>query len=180
MTKFRVLIGTVMSVLLVGFVMPVAYWLLATSIDRALGVPEGRIDQRAAYLLAGISWSLGAFWLFWAYSYLIYAGAGSPAEAFGIAFEPTQNLVTAGPYAYVRNPLVFGFLFILLGVGFVANSLSGIVLVPVVAVLSMVYLKLFEEKELARRFGVYYEHYRENVPMLIPRPNAYVPREAEA
>lgn len=180
MRKARVLAGTIVSILFVFVVFPVAYWYISRLVDRALGIPTGTMSVAVSYILTGLSWSLGLFWILWAYSYLIFVGSGSPVEAFGVALEPTTKLVTAGPYAYVRNPLVFGFLFILLGVAFLANSLSGIAMVPLVGLVIALYLRLFEEKELERRFGEAYEHYREHVPMIIPRSNAYVPQATTA
>lgn len=174
MRRWRIAVGVLISVLFFGVLFPVVFWLVAEWLDSVLGLPESPISAPVSRILAGMTWSLGLFWVFWSYSYLVFVGGGSPVEAFGLALEPTRRLVTAGPYAYVRNPMVFGLLLILFGVAFLANSISGLVLAPVVGLLAAMYLRLFEEKELVRRFGVYYEHYREHVPMLIPRPNPYV------
>ncbi|MBI2843372.1 MAG: hypothetical protein HYX78_08225 [Armatimonadetes bacterium] len=178
MRRWRVIIGTALSIAAVG-AFAVALWFVSNALDRAFRLPDEIMLEPVALILTGMTWSLGLFWVFWAYSYLIFVGGGSPVEAFGVALEPTSRLVTAGPYAYVRNPLVFGLLFLLLGVAFLANSISGIVLVPIVGVLAAVYLRVFEEKGLVRRFGIAYEHYREHVPLLIPRIRPYAPPEGE-
>lgn len=174
MRRYRIIIGTFISVLFMGMVLPVGYWFLSRYLDRLLGISTTALSFPVGFILAGLCWSIALFWILWAYSYLIWVGSGSPVEAFGVALEPTLNLVTGGPYAYARNPMVFGFLFVLLGVGFLANSVVGIGLVPIVGLLAAGYLRLFEEKELVRRFGTTYEHYRDNVPMIVPRPDAYV------
>ena len=176
MKKALVVVGTLLSILFVFIVFPVAYWYVSRLVDRGIGIPAGTVSMAVSYILTGLSWSVGLFWILWSYSYLIFVGSGSPVEAFGVALEPTTKLVTAGPYAYVRNPLVFGFLFILLGVAFLANSLSGIAMVPLVGLIIATYLRLFEEKELKRRFGEAYEHYRHYVPMIVPRFNPYAPQ----
>lgn len=155
--------------------MAVVYYLFTHLIDRLVGLSPVRIVQPVFWILAGLSWSLGLFWILWAYSYLIFVGSGSPFEAFGVALEPTKRLVTAGPYAYVRNPMVFGLLFIFLGEAFFGNSIMGFVLLPITAGLIALYIKLFEEKALVRRFGVAFDHYRDHVPMIIPRIAPYVP-----
>lgn len=180
MRKGRVIVGTIISILFVGIGFPIVYWYLIRLVNSALGLPPIPYPPDVGGILAGFSWSIGLFWIFWAYSYIVFVGAGSPVEAFGVALEPTTKLITAGPYAFVRNPLVFGFLFILLGVAFLANSIVGIVFVPLVGTLIAAYLLVFEEPELLRRFGVKYAHYRENVPMIVPRFSPYIPPEGEA
>ncbi|MEN6372008.1 MAG: isoprenylcysteine carboxylmethyltransferase family protein [Armatimonadota bacterium] len=175
MSKTRIAIGTTISAIIVFLVIPAVYWLIVKALDKLIGLPENPITEPVALILTGLMWSLGLFWIFWAYSYLIFVGSGSPAEAFGIALEPTRQLVTTGPFAYVRNPMIFGLIFILLGVGFLANSVMGLALIPVAGLLAAAYIRLFEERELIRRFGDTYEHYKAHVPMLIPRPEPYVP-----
>lgn len=175
----RVLIGGVISVAVFGLVLPAAYWFISKSLDRLMGLPEEPIGTPISLILTGLSWSLGLFWITWSYSYLVFAGEGSPVEAFGLALEPTRKLVKAGPYAYVRNPMVFGLLLIFLGVAFLANSISGLALVPIAGLVAALYLRLFEEKSLVSRFGREYEEYRKHVPMLIPRPTLYVTPEPQ-
>lgn len=179
MRTSRILIGLALSIIAV-VAFSIAFWLIAETLDRALGFPDELMVRQAAFILGGMSWALGFFWIFWALSYITFVGGGSPVEAFGVALEPTSTLVTGGPYAYTRNPMLFGMLFILLGVAFFANSASGIILVPIVGILGALYLRMFEEKELVRRFGVVYEHYRDHVPMLVPRPSPYVAPEPGA
>ena len=177
--RARVIIGTTASAVVVGTALPVVFWLVARNLDRVFGLPTTPISPPIARILTGASWSVGLFWILWSYSYLIFVGGGSPVEAFGVALEPTKRLVTTGPYAYVRNPMIFGVLFILLGVAFLADSASGLVLVPVGGAAAAAHLRLFEEKGLVTRFGTAYEHYREHVPMLIPRRSPYLPPEGE-
>ena len=45
---------------------------------------------------------------------------------------------------------------------------------PILTVLTLIYLVTFEEKALERRFGDDYRHFRRNVPLLFPRLSAYV------
>jgi protein-S-isoprenylcysteine O-methyltransferase Ste14 len=155
----------------------VLYWFIVELVNSAIGARVQLLPPAYAYIVTGLCWTIGLFWILWAYSYLVFIGGGSPVEAFGFALEPTQSLVTTGPYAYVRNPLVVGLLFILLGVGFISDSIAGILLAPVVGLLIASYLVLFEEKHLIRRFGEGYVHYREHVPMIIPRAAPYMPVE---
>jgi protein-S-isoprenylcysteine O-methyltransferase Ste14 len=118
--------------------------------------------------------TIGIFWVLWAYSYIHYVGRGSPIEAFGVALLPTEQLVTTGPYAYTRNPMLLGYLFVLLGISLYANTISGLILLPVVGIFAVIYIALFEEKTLMRRFPGSYRVYRSHVPMLFPRLRPFI------
>jgi protein-S-isoprenylcysteine O-methyltransferase Ste14 len=179
MRTSRVIFGMLVSVAFLVLI-PVAYWWLARMADSSFHAPSALFTRPVELIMTGTFWSLGLFWILWSYSYLVFVGSGSPVEAFGLALHPTQTLVTAGPYAYLRNPMVFGFLFILLGTAFLADSVCGLVLTPICWLLAALYLKAFEEKGLVRRFGAAFEHYRAKVPLLLPRLTPYVPPEVNA
>ena len=169
----KAVFGIVASLVGIGLAIPIAFWFAARAIDRALHLSPV-IDAPATQILSAGSILVGAFWISWAYSYLLFVGKGLPLEAFGRAFHPTRVLVTTGPYAYTRNPAVLGMLFLLLGVALLEGSISGLVMVPIVAVLTFIYLAVFEERGLAARFPDDYPEYRQNVPLLRPRLSAYV------
>lgn len=166
MSRVRKIIG-LWIVLIVYIAAPFVYLFAVRWMDRVLGLPEFNPGNLNPFLAATCVFA-GIFWSAWAYSYLHFVGKGSPVEMFGIALFPTQVLVTAGPYAYTRNPMLIGMLFLLLAAAFYANSLIGVVLVPVIAFSALVYIKMFEEPELTRRFGKKYKSYRQSVPVLIP------------
>jgi protein-S-isoprenylcysteine O-methyltransferase Ste14 len=84
-------------------------------------------------------------------------------------WDPTTRLVVRGPYRYVRNPMISGVLFILLGEAALFGSLALLVLLGLVLAVNAVYLPLVEEPGLQRRFGEEYERYRAHVPGWIPR-----------
>lgn len=163
------------SIALVVFVLgiPILFWLAVRAIDRGLGL-QPLLGEGTALILAATSALVGLFWVTWSWSYLVFVGRGLPIEAFGKALHPTSVLVTAGPYAYTRNPMVLGYLIILLGVAFLAHSPSGVVAIPILAGLFYLYIVAFEEKALVARFGADYEQYRRSVPALFPRLSAYV------
>jgi len=173
----RAKLGIAISVVAFGFLFPAAYGLIAWVVDQAFGLPP-LFSPPVSYIIAGALWLIGAFWVFWAYSYLLFVGGGSPVEVFGFALEPTKQLVTTGPYAYTRNPMVFGLLWIFAGVAFVRQSIGGLILLFPTGAAAAVYLKLFEEPALLRRFGAEYEHYRRHVPLLFPRLITYVKPDA--
>jgi protein-S-isoprenylcysteine O-methyltransferase Ste14 len=88
-------------------------------------------------------------------------------------WDPAKRLVVRGPYRYVRNPMISGVLFVLLGEAIVFGSLPLLVWFGVVLAVNAVYLPLVEERGLRRRFGQDYETYRANVPRWIPRPRPW-------
>lgn len=171
--KRKAALGLVITVASLAVVMPIAYWFLSRWLSIVFGL-EPVLERPVSLILSAASVLIGVFWVSWAYSYLVFVGKGLPLEVFGWALHPTQVLVTTGPYAYTRNPMVLGELFILLGVAFLAGSIPGLVLVPIIGALFYLYLVEFEERFLVRRFGSDYEEYRNNVPALMPRPSAYV------
>jgi protein-S-isoprenylcysteine O-methyltransferase Ste14 len=82
----------------------------------------------------------------------------------------TQRLLTDGPYALSRNPMVFGTLNAYLGLCLLSGSWSSIIINLIFSLLLLGYLKLVEERELAARFGQAYLDYKGRTSFLIPWP----------
>jgi len=122
--KSRMILGLIISVVTFAVALPLTFGLLAERLDGLLKT-RPLFGQGTASLLAGAAILIGLFWVTWSYSNIVLVGKGSPVEAFGRALEPTIQLVTSGPYAYLRHPMIFGFLWILLGVAFYLASVSG-------------------------------------------------------
>ena len=169
----KTVLGVVLGLCVFAAGIPAMFWLLIRAVDRGLGW-HPIMPQPPALILAAASGLVGFFWVTWSWSYLIFVGKGLPIEAFGKALHPTSVLVTAGPYAYTRNPMVVGYLMFLLAVALLSRSISGVIAIPVLAALAYGYLTTFEEKALVSRFGAEYEKYRRSVPVLFPRLSAYV------
>lgn len=101
----------------------------------------------------------------------------------GYAGEPTRGerldapqLVTAGPYAYVRNPLYVGNMLNGLGVAtaaFYPQQAGCIVLSMLFVIVFYTFLGRHEETFLARLFGTQYDDYRRSVPAWLPTGSAY-------
>ena len=116
----------VITLVLAGIAAPVVFWFISRWLDREIGF--GPIMSAPISLILGAAAILfGVFWVSWAHSYLLFVGKGVPLEVFGWAIHPTRVLVTTGPYAYTRNPMALGLLFILLGVAFLRGSISGLI-----------------------------------------------------
>lgn len=82
---------------------------------------------------------------------------------------PTQHLVTSGPFAYSRNPMVSGVILLITGLGIIINSYSFIATGLAIPLAYLIFIKLVEEKELEARFGQEYLEYKNRLPFLIPK-----------
>ncbi len=107
---------------------------------------------------------IGTILCLWTFISFIMAG-GSP-----VPLNPPQKLVARGLYAYVRNPMLLGWVLVLFGLGILLKSISLIfIFTPLFIYLNVLYLRNVEEKEMEKKFGKEYHRYKENIPMFIPR-----------
>ena len=94
----------------------------------------------------------------------IVIGRGTPAP-----FDPPQEFVASGPYRYVRNPMYLGASAVILGAGLAFSSPSVVLLAFVLLLVMHLFVLLYEEPALARRFGRSYSDYRASVRRWIVR-----------
>ena len=86
-----------------------------------------------------------------------------------VPFNPPPRLVTTGPYAYVRNPMLTGISVLLFGFGILFGSISLIfIFTPLFISINVWELKAIEEPELVKRLGEEYIEYKKRTPMFIP------------
>jgi protein-S-isoprenylcysteine O-methyltransferase Ste14 len=104
----------------------------------------------------------------------LFAGVGRGTLA---PWDPPKNLVTDGVYGHVRNPMISGGSFMILGESILLGSWVIFAWFLVFLLVNTIYFKRSEEPGLLERFGTEYQDYRANVPMWIPRPSAWRPRE---
>ena len=98
-------------------------------------------------------------------SFLFAKSKGTP-----VPFSPPIQLVKTGPYSFIRNPIVLGYIMIFFGIGFCLGSISLVLITtPFYFILLILEIKLIEEPELEKRLGNDYLDYKERVPMFIPR-----------
>jgi protein-S-isoprenylcysteine O-methyltransferase Ste14 len=90
-----------------------------------------------------------------------------------------RRLITAGPYALVRNPLYLGTLLISGGIALMSGSWAVIGVYLVVFWAGYAAIILWEESRLDRQFGDRYRSYFQFVPRLIPNGTIWSPREGE-
>lgn len=84
-------------------------------------------------------------------------------------WDPTQKLVVHGVYRHLRNPMISGVFCLLLGETILLGSIPLFYWFALFCLVNLVYIPLFEEPALTRRFGEDYKLYQRNVPRWIPR-----------
>lgn len=113
----------------------------------------------------GLALLLSGFGLFsWCVSLFVRIGRGTLAP-----WDPTSNLVAAGPYRYVRNPMITGVVTMLFGEALLWGSIAVGLWACAFILINQVYFVLFEEPGLERRFGDRYRAYKAAVPRWLPR-----------
>jgi protein-S-isoprenylcysteine O-methyltransferase Ste14 len=90
-------------------------------------------------------------------------------------WDPPRRLVVQGPYRYVRNPMISGVLFVLIGEALVLRSVTHAEWAFTFLVINLVYIPLLEEPMLEARFGEPYREYCRHVPRVIPRLRPWTP-----
>jgi len=105
----------------------------------------------------------------WAMGYHVWRRVHGPGSQ--------RSLVTAGPYALVRNPLYLGTLLISAGVALMSGNLVIIVTYLVVFWLGYYAIIMWEERKLDTQFGADYRDYFDSVPRLVPGLRRWGKRE---
>jgi protein-S-isoprenylcysteine O-methyltransferase Ste14 len=154
-----VLRNAVFVLLVPGIVGGVLPWLITRYERREWGSGETLVAVSAAVLIAvGSAVLLHGVWRFAA------DGRGTPSPT-----APTEHLVVAGPYRYVRNPMylavgavIAGQALLFAGAAIVAYFVAFIAAV-------VLFVKAYEEPTLTRTFGDEYLSYRARVPGWWPR-----------
>ncbi len=89
----------------------------------------------------------------------------APIAEFSVRTEP---LVVSGPQRYVRHPLYFGVMVIVLGGALLGGYTFVFIAAAVVLLWFRFFMIPFEERELRALFGEQYTKYMDDVPMLVP------------
>lgn len=90
-------------------------------------------------------------------------------------WDPPRQLVIRGPYRYVRNPMISGVVFVLFGEALMLLSAPHFQWALIFLVVNFIYIPLFEEQQLKKRFGEAYIDYCRHVPRLVPRLRPWTP-----
>ena len=91
-------------------------------------------------------------------------GGGTPAP-----YDPPKKLIACGVYTRVRNPMMIGVIFVLLGEALLSGSIPILVWCLIFVQGCLVLIPFWEEPELERRFGENYLEYKRQVPRWMPK-----------
>jgi len=144
-------------------VVPLFLVVIASALDQRLQLPG--FTSEPVNLFVGLLFAVpGWFFAMWFVQAQFKLGEGIPVFA-------TQKLIAQGPYAHCRNPMTLGAVLFYIGISICMGSLSAVGLTMLFAALSVVYLKMIEEKRLEEYFGSEYLEYKQRTPFIIPRLN---------
>ena len=117
-----------------------------------------------AVFAAGVSLALAAGW------YLVVHGRGTP-----FPLDPTHALVTAGPYAWVRNPQAIAMTLMVIGEILAVQSELMWLLLPATLIYLEVLVGPWEERQMLNRYGESFARYRRRVRKWLPIPPRFQP-----
>jgi len=103
----------------------------------------------------------------WSWTVTLFARIGRGTLA---PWDQTRRLVVAGPYRYVRNPMITGVLLVLAGEAALFASPGVLIWAGAFFLINSVWFVLGEEPGLRRRFGEDYEEYARTTPRWLPHP----------
>ena len=151
---FRTLIFTIFVPGFWTIMMP--YWLLPRGTR-----PNLRGAGAAGWLLIAAGIALYFACAFWGFA---LRGKGTP-----LPIDPPKKLVVEGPYGLVRNPMYWSVTSVMLGEAAVFHSVALAELAVAFFAGVNVFVLLYEEPALRRKFGAEYEEYCRRVPRWLPR-----------
>ena len=135
----------------------------ALQVDKLLNFPQ-LLPASLNIIVSAPILAIGLFLMIWSILNFVRV-KGTP-----VPFNPPPKLVTTGPYAHVRNPMVTGVFVLLFGLGVLLRSISLVsIFTPLFILFNVWELKAVEERELEKRLGRDYVEYKKRVPMFIPR-----------
>lgn len=161
-SRFSLVKTVIFTLLVPGTVtVLVPYWILRHRHSALMACTSPK--NLFSYLgVGGIA--LGAAVSLWCAWDFAVKGRGTPAP-----IDPPKELLVSGLYRYVRNPMYIGILLILLGEAFLFCSLALLFYSVIMLVVFHLFVVLYEEPTLAKKFGESYRRYCLEVPRWLPR-----------
>jgi protein-S-isoprenylcysteine O-methyltransferase Ste14 len=136
----------------------IPYWLLSSPPARA-SLPIGNFRY-----IGSIPILLGAVIYLWCAWDFTFTGRGTPGP-----LDPPKELVVKGLYRYTRNPMYAGVLTLLFGEAVFFASRQLFIYAGVVFLIFHLFVVLYEEPALRRKFGDSYQQYCRAVPRWFPK-----------
>ena len=102
---------------------------------------------------------------------LSYMAVNTLGKQWSVAAQVVESheLVTSGPYAWVRNPIYTAMTGMLIATGLAVSTLSVLIAAVLLSLVGILIRVRLEERLLRARFGELYEEYAHRVPALLPR-----------
>jgi protein-S-isoprenylcysteine O-methyltransferase Ste14 len=119
-------------------------------------------------LLAGLLLLIFTVLSTWSALTLAIVGKGTP-----LPFDPPRQLVTTGPYAYLRHPLVAATAGQIVGLGIALGSVPVLAYATTITAIWYFFIRPREERSLEERFGQQVRDYRRAVRGFRPRVTPY-------
>ncbi|MFC1530158.1 methyltransferase family protein [Gemmatimonadota bacterium] len=158
---FLLFAGAVLAVILGGLALD-----RLIPVEKLLPIPVKRLLPRSVSTILGLALIIPGLILSLSCVVQFLRAGGTP-----IPINPPEELIVTGLYLWMRNPMLTGLFGMLLGTGFLLQSLSIVLITtPIFIIAFVIELKKVEEPELEQRFGDSYREYKRRVPMFIPRP----------
>ncbi len=142
----------------------VAPGMVAGYIPLALLRTGPQLETGVLAYLAFPLWLIGGVILLWSFWNFLHEGRGTPAP-----IDPPKELVAAGFYRYVRNPMYVGILLILIGYFLWFGYWSLLVYTAFAFLMTHLFVLFYEEPTLRNKFGASYEEYLRRVPRWLPK-----------
>jgi protein-S-isoprenylcysteine O-methyltransferase Ste14 len=120
--------------------------------------------SQAVFWLGLMAIATGLVLAIWTSKLFLEVGEGTPAP-----WDPPKKFVVLGPYRHVRNPMISGVLFMLLGEALLLQSLPIFGWMAIFFLANAIYLPNIEERDLEGRFGEPYLEYKKHVRRWVPR-----------
>ena len=142
----------------------VALFLIVVPQRILAGSGVARVDVIGVPELLGLAFVvLGAALVLWCLVTFAFVGRGTAAP-----FDPPRQLVTVGPYRFVRNPIYIGAIIAMLGAALFYWSAALGAYALVVLIVTHLLVRFYEEPHLRRVFGQPYEDYLRTVHRWTP------------
>jgi len=135
------------------------YWVLRRGPHRTLA--SFAVADAGGFLLITMGVVLYLACAFWGFA---LRGRGTPAP-----IDPPRKLVVEGPYRIVRNPMYWSVFLVMAGEALLFRSLTLVEWAAGFFAGTMLFVALYEEPTLRRKFGAEYEEYCRQVGRWRPR-----------
>ena len=122
-----------------------------------------RLDSGGFRFFGLIPILIGVVIYVWCAGEFTFVGKGTPAP-----FDPPKELVIKGPYRCVRNPMYVFVALALIGEAIFFGAPILVLYAAIAIGFLHLWLLLYEERSLMRRFGEPYERYCDRVSRWIP------------